>query len=202
MKILFKKDNLKTTITTLLYLLLGVLFCVMPVRMFNFAETVLCALLLGTGIVCVAIYALLSHDDKPFKLLIYGIIAVVLAVLTLMWPRLFGVIVSIVIGSSGAMLIVEFIKNKKHGLKGNVTELVIGIVVSCLSVVAIILSGTNVSKNIISIFFGVICLTQAINGVVQAVILVKQNRKSEPQKTQKIEEKHIKNDEKSENIEK
>ena len=161
MKVLFKRENLKLTISTILYLIFGVLFCVVPVRMFNFAEMALCVLLLGIGIVCVVIYSLMSHDDKPFKMLVYGIIAVVLGVLILMWPRMLGIVVSVIVGFSGILLVLEFCKNRKKGIKTNITELVIGIIVTILSVIAIVLSGTNVSKNLLSIFFGVTSISSS-----------------------------------------
>ena len=189
MKTLFKRENIKVTIAAIIYLLFGVLFCVMPIRMYNFSETILCAFLLGAGIVCIVIYALLSHEDKPLKLLLYGIIGVVLGVLILMWPRLLGVILSLIIGYSGTMLIVEFIKNKKQGSKTNVTELVIGIIVTLLSVVAIVLSGTNAAKNILSIFFGLICLTQGLFSVAQLVVVLKQEKRSVKDSSEATQEK-------------
>ncbi len=202
MKVLFRKENLKITITTLAYLIFGVLFCVMPVRIYNFAEAVLCVVLLLAGIACISIYALMSHDDKPFSLLIYGIISVVLGLFILMWPRLFGIILSVVVCLTGLILVIEYVKNKKQQQKTNALELVVGIVVVILSLVAIVLSGTNVSKNIISVFFGVICLIQTIYNITQIVALLKSIKKQTSVENKTIEEKEIKIDEKSEKIEK
>ena len=64
MKTLFKKENLKNTILTLVYLIFGVALLVSPVNMFNFVESALCFVLLAVGIVCVFIYSLMSADDK------------------------------------------------------------------------------------------------------------------------------------------
>ena len=200
MKVLFKKENLKQTISTIIYFIFGVLFCVMPVRMYNFAETVLCGFLLLAGIVCVAIYSLMSHEDKPIKMLLYGVVALVLGVLTLMWPRLFGIILSVIIGFSGVVLVVEFIKNKKKGAMSSVTELVIGIIITLLSIVAIVLSGTNASKNILSLFFGIICLTQASYAILGLVRIVKNSKVEAVEKTQNTKENTEKIDEKSEKI--
>ncbi len=189
MKVLFKKENVKSTISTILYFIFGILFCLMPVKMYNFVETILCTLLLGVGIVCVLVYSLMSHDDKPFRLLLYGIISTVLGLLMLMWHRLFGVILSVIIGYSGVLLIIEFYKNKKHGEKTNVAELAIGIVVTILSITAIVLSGTNASKNLLSIFFGVICLTQVIYNIILMIKILKTEKIMASEKTQKEEEK-------------
>ena len=70
MKTLFKKENLKNTIFTLMCLVFGVLFCVMPAKMYNFVESALCFVLLAVGIVCIVIYSLMSADDKILKVLI------------------------------------------------------------------------------------------------------------------------------------
>lgn len=175
MKILFKKENLKLTLLTLVYLFFGVMFCVMPVRIFNMAELLLCSLLLGLGIICVVLYALMPQEDKIFKLLLFGIIAVVLGLCMAMLPKFFGIILAIIAGLGGLLLFIESIKERKKGDKTWITNFVVGLIVVVLSFVTIILSGTNVAKNILSIFYGVIFLTQAIYGVIQMFVLLKVN---------------------------
>lgn len=188
MNILFKKENLKLTILTLVYLALGVLFCVMPVKMFNFAESILCTMLLGVGIISVAIYALMPQEDKNAKLLVYGILAVSLGLSILMRPVLFGIVLSIIAGLGGLALFIESIREKKAS-KTWLTEFIVGIIVLLLSITAIILSGTSVAENILSIFFGVMFLTQAFYGVAQLVMLLKRYKLRVQEK--KLNEQHI-----------
>lgn len=176
MNTLFKKENLKTTIFTFLYLILGILFCALQVTMYNFVESVLCVILLGAGVISVVIYALMSQEDKIFKLLFFGIISLTLAILMLVWPRFFGIILSIIAGLGGLMTFVDSLKDKKKGIKTWVTDFVIGLIVVLMAIVTIVLSGTNVAKLILSIFFGIIFLTQGIYGLVQLIILVKKEK--------------------------
>ena len=186
MKTLFKKENLKNTILTLLYLAFGISFCVTPVKMFNYVESALCFILLAAGIVCVLIYSLMSTDDKIVKLLVYGVIGLVLGLCMMLVPRLFGVLLSIVIGYSGISMIISGLKLKKAGQKTWITDFVIGVVVTALSVTTIVLSGTNAGKGITSVFFGVILLINGIYSLVQ--IIIKLKKEKEDKKKSLVEE--------------
>ena len=181
MMTLFKKENLKNTLLTFIYLIAGIMFCVLPTKMFNFVETALCFVLLVVGIVCIIIHSLLSTEDKPLKLLIYGIVGVGLG-LCMLVPRTFGVLLSIIIGYSGVSMIISGLKIKKTGQKTWITDFVIGIVVTTLSVTTVVLSliGSSVGKNILAIFFGVILLINGIYLLVQMISIIlkeKENKK-------------------------
>lgn len=176
MRTFFKKENLKKTIFTFCYLLLGILFCTLLTKMFNFAEFILCYFLLLSGIVCVVIYALMPSEDKDFRLLIFGILALLFGFFMLLWPRFFGLFLSAIICYSGVSLIISSLKQKKNQEQGWVTEFVVGIVVASLSLVTAILSGTNTAKNILSIFFGIILLVNGGLGLAELIKLAKIER--------------------------
>lgn len=186
MNILFKKENLRTTILTILNLFLGVFFCVLQVKMYNFVESVLCMFLLGIGVVCIAIYALMSQEDKIVKLLIYGILATVISLFMMIWHKFFGIILSLIAGFGGVLMILEAVKEKKNGQKLWGTDFVIGLIVSAMSLVTIILSGSNTAKIILSIFFGLIFLIQGVYSLIQLIILCKKEKPAK--KETKIEE--------------
>lgn len=195
MNILFKKENLKTTILTILYLFLGVLFCILQVQMYHFVESVLCILLLGAGVVSISIYALMSREDKILKMLLYGVIGVTLGIFMLIWPRFFGIILSVIAGLGGLMMFIDALKDRKKGVRMWVTDFVIGLLVTLMSVTTIVLSGTNVAKVILSIFFGIIFLTQGIYSLVQLISLCKKEKNSDKtaikQEKNKIEQVEI-----------
>ena len=180
MKTLLKNEKLKLSVLSLVYLVLAVLFCVMPTKMYNVSESVLCFVLFAAGIICVGVYALMSVEDKNFKTLVIGLIMLALAVCMLAFPVSFGIILSVIIGFSGVSMIVSSIKLKKKGEQPWITDFVIGVVVTLLSVVTIVLSsiGSSVGKNILSIFFGIIFL---INGIYSLICFIKlmKNKKKE-----------------------
>lgn len=178
MKTLFKKENLKNTILTLVYLIFGVALLVSPVKMFNFVESALCFVLLAVGIVCVFIYSLMSADDKILKLLIYGVLGLLIGLCMMLVPRLFGVLLSLIVGYSGVSMIVSGVKLKKEGQRTWITDFVIGVVVSALSVTTIVLSliGSVIGRNILAIFFGIILLTNGIYNLVQIILMLKKQR--------------------------
>lgn len=193
MKIIFKKENLLKTISTFVFLVLGVLFCVIPVNMYNFVESVLCAVLLLVGIVLILIHSLMSGEDKNFKLILYGIIGLALGLCMLLVPRVFGIILSVLIGFSGVSLILTAQKQKKETGKGWITDFVIGVIVSVLSLATIVLSGTNVAKTIIAIFAGVICLINGVYLLIGLIKLIKSERKQlkEKEKSQSVETENV-----------
>lgn len=200
MKTLFKKENLKNTILTLVYLIFGVALLVSPVKMFNFVESALCFVLLAVGIVCVFIYSLMSADDKILKLLIYGIIGLLVGLFMMLVPRLFGVLLSLIVGYSGVSMIVSGVKLKKEGQKTWITDFVIGVVVSALSVTTIVLSliGSAIGRNILAIFFGIILLTNGIYNLVQIILMLKKQRIN---KKKELAEKAVSGEETTEIVE-
>lgn len=200
MKTLFKKENLKNTILTLVYLIFGVALLVSPVKMFNFVESALCFVLLAVGIVCVFIYSLMSADDKILKLLIYGVLGLLIGLCMMLVPRLFGVLLSLIVGYSGVSMIVSGVKLKKEGQKTWITDFVIGVVVSVLSVTTIVLSliGSAIGRNILAIFFGIILLTNGIYNLVQIILMLKKQRIN---KKKELAEKAVSGEETTEIVE-
>lgn len=177
MKTFLKKENLKSTIYSLVYLVFGLLFCIMPAKMFNFVESALCFVLLIAGIICVLIYSLMSIEDKEFKMLLYGIVGLVLGICMFLFQRLFGIILSIVIGLGGVSMIVSGIKGKKTKNPQWIADFVIGLIVTTLAITTIVLSGTEVAEKIIAIFFGIMCLINGIYSLVGLILLIKKEGK-------------------------
>lgn len=187
MKTFFKKENLKNTISSFVYLVFGLMFCIMPAKMFNFVESALCFVLLIAGIVCILIYSLMSVEDKEFKMLFYGIIGLVLGICMFLFQRLFGIILSIIIGLGGVSMIISGLKGKKTKNPQWIADFVIGLVVTALAITTIVLSGTEVAEKIIAIFFGIMCLINGIYSLVGLIILAK--KESKQAKTEKEESK-------------
>lgn len=176
MKTLFKKENLKTTIFTIVYLIIGAMLCISPLKMFNFIESALCFVMLIAGIVCIFIYSVMSSEDKIGKLLLYGIVGMVLGIVTILFPKVFAIILSLIVCYTGIGLIISSAKDKKLAMSW-VPDLVVGIIVTVLSIVSIILVGTSVAKRILAIFFGIILLINGIYCITSLVKIVKMSKK-------------------------
>lgn len=189
MKTFFKKENLKNSILSLVYLVFGLMFCILPVKMFNFVESALCFMLLIVGIVGILIYSVMAAEDKEVKMLLYGVIGLVLSICMFLFPRLFGIILSVIIGLGGVSMILSAIRLKKTKNPQWISDLVIGIIVTTLAIVTIVLSGTNVAKKLIAIFFGIMCLINGIYNLVNLIILAKKESKQSKIEQQKTEEK-------------
>ena len=182
MKTFFRKENLKKTILSLVYLVFGVLFCVMPNKMFNFVESVLCFVLLVVGIVGILVYSVMSAEDKEIKLLLWGIVGLALSICMFLEPRLFGIILSLIIGLGGVSMIISGLKLRKTKNIQWITDFVIGIIVTALAIATIVLSGTKVAENIIAIFFGIMCLISGVYSLVELILLAKKESKQAKEK--------------------
>lgn len=182
MKTFFRKENLKKTILSLVYLVFGVLFCVMPNKMFNFVESALCFVLLVVGIVGILVYSVMSAEDKEIKLLLWGIVGLALSICMFLEPRLFGIILSLIIGLGGVSMIISGLKLRKTKNIQWITDFVIGIIVTALAIATIVLSGTKVAENIIAIFFGIMCLISGVYSLVELILLAKKESKQAKEK--------------------
>ena len=80
---LFNKQNRVTSILSLFYIVLGVLFCIIPLQMLSFLESTLCFLFLAYGGVILFAYSLSSVVLNNRMLMLSAILAVILGVLLL-----------------------------------------------------------------------------------------------------------------------
>ena len=172
MKILLKKENIKILLSAIVYLVLGVLFCVFLGQMLDFAETTICFVFLVAGAVLLLAYGLLPSDGKIYQLLIYGVVCLVLGLLILMLRMFFMIALAALIAYGGIQSIMTAVKLKKEN-KNWKGELVVGIVIVTLALIVIILNGTNTVKNIIAIFLGVTFLIEAAFEVVAIIKLLR-----------------------------
>ena len=198
MKILLKKENVKLLLSAIIYLVLGVLFCVFLGQMVDFAETAICFVFLVVGAVLLVVYGLLPADGKIYQVLIYGIVGLVLGLLILMVRMFFIIALSALIAYGGIQSIMNSVKLKKQGEKWK-GELIVGSVIVALAIVVIILNGTSTARNIIAIFLGVTFLIETafeIYAIVKLLMLEKAKAKelqgtAEIQETQETQEVQI-----------
>lgn len=167
MNVIFNKENLKKTILCVIYLVFGLLFCIIPNKMLGFVESALCLILIIVGVFCVLVYSLMPSDDKDMKLLIFGILTLLLGFLSLIISKFFAIFLSILIGLNGVILIIDALKLRKLQ-KEWISDFIVGIVVCVFSLIVIVLSSTSFSRNILAVFLGVILL---INGIYSAIEL-------------------------------
>jgi choline-glycine betaine transporter len=172
MKELIKKENIKLTISALVYLILGVMFCVGLNRMVDFAESTISFVFLVIGAIFVLIYGLLPSDGKVYKVLVYGIIMLGLGLLMVFYRKFFIIALAVMIAYGGVVSIMDAINKKKENTPW-VPECVVGVVVVALAVMVIILSGTNAAKNIIALFMGATFLIEAAIEIIALVKIVK-----------------------------
>lgn len=183
MRELIKKENIKLTISALVYLILGVMFCVGLNRMIDFAESTISFIFLIIGAVLVLIYGMLPSDGKVAKVLIYGVIMLGLGLLMILVRKFFIIALAVIISYGGIVSIVDSV-NKKKDNSPWIVELIVGSVVVALAVTVIVLSGTNTAKNIIALFLGITFLIESVIEIIALVKIVKMAKQKEAEKAE------------------
>lgn len=189
MKNLLKKENIKLLLSAIIYLVLGVLFCVFLGQMVDFAETAICFVFLVVGAALLVVYGLLPADGKIYQVLIYGIVGLVLGLLILMVRMFFIIALAALIAYGGIQSIMNSVKLKKQGGKWK-GELIVGSVIVALAITVIILNGTSTARNIIAIFLGVTFLIESAFEIYAIIKLIKLEKSKEkrPQEIADVQE--------------
>lgn len=216
-----EKEQIKPVLIYSVFIILGLLFCLLPGRMMNTIETLVCVGLLIYGLINIFAYCLVSSDIRdPMKLLI-GAITTAIALLLIFVNAIFIIAIGLVIVCSGVNYILSAIKDKKLKNKKWWIGLIVGILIAALGVTVVVLCNTKIARQIVMIIFGSALIVDGIIKLIFMFALKKEikfellNRKDknedviEPefevkeqeekmQKEEKITEKSAKNKEKIE----
>ena len=186
MKILLRKENIKLLLSTVIYFVLGLLFCIFLGRMVEFAETIICFVFLVLGAVLLLVYGLLPSDGKIYQLLIYGIVCLALGLLIVLINMFFIFALAAIIAYGGIQSIMSAVKLKKENKKWK-GELIVGSIIVTLAVAVVVLNGTNIARNIVAVFLGVTFLIEAVFETIAIIKLLRAHKFLEENNVQTIE---------------
>lgn len=150
-----KKEQIKSIVLSSVCIVLGILFCIIPLKMHMFVETVVCFAVLLYGIAAIVVYCLWNSEEKSMTLLIKGAAATAVGLLLIFVPALLVVCMGLIVVLSGAIYIKSAILDKKAGDDKWWIAVIFGVVLSVLGIITIILYNTAVGAKIAMIIYGI-----------------------------------------------
>lgn len=158
------KKKLESVIISAALIVVGLLFCILPVSVVEIIETVILVGVLIYGGVCMLIYCFTPADFRDNTYLFKAMIALCLGLLLIFVRSFFVSAFGLVILVSGVKTALSSRVYKAVGDKKWYMELLVGILLFALGAVVIVLSNTHVARKIVLILLGLSLIVQgAIN---------------------------------------
>lgn len=205
-----KKEQIKAIVIASICIVLGILFCIMPVKILGIVETIVCVALLLYGVVSIVIYCLAMTETRDPTRLFLGAAATALAVLIIFVKYFFIISLGLIIVLSGVIYLKSAVDDKKKAEKNWWIGLIVGIFLIVAGVLVAVLCWTTIAASIVMRIFGV---TLILDGVIRLIYvfairkeiskLFRKNEKGQLELNEKaLEEKEKQDAEKVQKIEK
>ena len=162
-KNIIERKRIELIVVSALYIVLGILFCVLPNQMLEILETIICIGCMVYGIFFMFVYVVTPDVFKDYGTILKAIIAIAFGLLLIFVKSFFVMAVGVVIILSGVKDIFSSKAYKLLGDKKWWTDLVAGIVNIAAGVTLIVLCNTNVATKAVMIYMG---LSLIVNGLV------------------------------------
>ena len=162
-KNIIERKRIELIVVSALYIVLGILFCVLPNQMLEILETIICIGCMVYGIFFMFVYVVTPDVFKDYGTILKAIIAIAFGLLLIFVKSFFVMAVGVVIILSGVKDIFSSKAYKLLGDKKWWTDLVAGIVYIAAGVTLIVLCNTNVATKAVMIYMG---LSLIVNGLV------------------------------------
>ena len=205
-----KKEQIKAITIASICIILGILFCVIPVKTLGILEIFACVALLIYGVILVLIYCFNSTEGRePLKLFL-GAVATAIAMLIIFVRYFFIISLGLIVVLSGVIYVKSAVDEKKKAEKNWWIGLIIGIFLIVAGALVAILCWTTIAANIVMRIFGVTLIIDAIIRLVYIFAIKKEisklfrkNEKGKLELNEKVlEEKEKQDAEKMQKIEK
>ena len=162
-KNIIERKRIELIVVSALYIVLGILFCVLPNQMLEILETIICIGCMVYGVFFMFVYVVTPDVFKDYGTILKAIIAIAFGLLLIFVKSFFVMAVGVVIILSGVKDIFSSKAYKLLGDKKWWTDLVAGIVYIAAGVTLIVLCNTNVATKAVMIYMG---LSLIVNGLV------------------------------------
>lgn len=162
-KNIIERKRIELIVVSALYIVLGILFCVLPNQMLEILETIICIGCMVYGIFFMFVYVVTPDVFKDYGTILKAIISIAFGLLLIFVKSFFVMAVGVVIILSGVKDIFSSKAYKLLGDKKWWTDLVAGIVYIAAGVTLIVLCNTNVATKAVMIYMG---LSLIVNGLV------------------------------------
>lgn len=171
------KKQLTTFGLSILFVVFGILFCVLSQTMLGFIETVICLALIVYGAFYLLVYCLIDSDSRETSSVIKGVGAIALGLLIIFVPAFFMSAIGAIIAGFNALLIVRAKNMKESKMEGWKSVMASSITFVVLGVGLIVLAIVKVPNLVLMIVLGVTLISQGAYNLVKMYVEDKKKNK-------------------------
>lgn len=175
-KLLKNKMILKTAIAVVL-LVVGVLFCAIPIKSLTLVKTIVIIIAFIIGSIGTIVYCIAPAVYRDYKWLGVGIFCILVGLLLVYVPASFVICLAgfmIILGAIDSWNAIKAIRASEKVDKFDIIGLVFGLIIAGLGVVSIILNSTKLAEHIVMIVIGALLILKAMFDLVMMFALKKE----------------------------
>lgn len=169
------KKQLITLVLSSVFIVFGILFCVISEKMLGFIETAVCLALIVYGVFYLLVYCLIDSDTRQTKSVIKGVASLGIGLLIIFLPAFFMIAIGVVIAGYHALLIVRAVKMKNANMQGWKWLMASSITFVVLGVVLIVFASVSLPNIVLMIVLGA---TLVLIGAYNLTVLIINDRKN------------------------
>lgn len=159
---ILKKKRYEIIIMSAVYIIFGILFCVLPNQMLGILETIIAFCCLVYGCFFMFVYLVTPDVFRDYETIIKSVLAIVIGLLLVFVKSFFVMAIGVLLAMTGVKDILNARAYKLLDDKKWWSDLVVGIILIVAGVALFVLCNTSVATKIVMIFMG---LTLIIDGV-------------------------------------
>lgn len=171
------KKQLITFGSSILFVVFGILFCVLSQTMLGFIETAICLALIVYGAFFLLVYCLIDSDTRETKSVIKGVGAIAIGLLIIFIPAFFMSAIGAIIAGYNALLIARAKNMKESKMEGWKSVLISSITFTVLGVGLIVIAIVKVPSLVLMIYLGVTLILQGGYNLVKMYVADKKKNK-------------------------
>lgn len=171
------KKQLITFGLSILFVVFGILFCVLSQTMLGVIETAICLALIVYGAFFLLVYCLIDSDTRETKSVIKGVGAIAIGLLIIFIPAFFMSAIGAIIAGYNALLIARAKNMKESKIEGWKSVLISSITFTVLGVGLIVIAIVKVPSLVLMIYLGVTLILQGGYNLVKMYVADKKKNK-------------------------
>ena len=171
------KKQLITLALSVVFVVFGILFCVISQTMLGFIETAVCLALIIYGVFYLLVYCLIDSDTRQTKSVFKGVASLGIGLLIVFLPAFFMIAIGVVIAGWHVLMIVKATKMKNAKLDGWKSLMSSAITFVVLGVGLIVLASVSMSDIVLMIYLGATLIGVGGYNLTMLIINDKKNNK-------------------------
>lgn len=164
----FKREKVRLIAMSCLFIIFGILFCVIPNKSLSVIETISAVCLIVFGLISLFSYCFTPILFRDSSTLVKSIVAIMLGLLISFIPTFFVFVVGLIVAFNGLERFGYALDVKEVGDKKWWIDFIAGLIIFALGVTAVILCNTSVASNIVMIYFGISLI---LDGLINIILI-------------------------------